>query len=331
MHNIIIPLIRLFVQKWEYKRRRSKMNLKNTFWYTSPDNVDIFVQKWEPKKQAKAVIQIAHGMMEHIERYENFASYLTSQGFIVYGNDHRGHGRTGERQGKLGYFADSNGFFRTADDLVQLSKQIKASHPTLPLFLIGHSMGSFLIRIFIQKNSSLVDGAILSGTGHFPRLKTIAGKQLASFFSPKKEAPWMNKLVFGTYNKKIADASTGFEWLSSDHVTVQKYVKDPFTGFIPTGRFFFDLMEGLLTMQKTSNNKHIRHNFPLLILSGDCDPVGNYEKGIWKTARLFEKAGLESITTMVFTNGRHELLNEANKEEVYTAINSWLQANISNM
>jgi alpha-beta hydrolase superfamily lysophospholipase len=301
------------------------LSLKSTFWMKSEDDVEVFVEKWyEPEKQPKAIVQIAHGMVEHIERYHHFAENLVEHGIFVYGNDHRGHGETGKRQGLMGYFADKDGFFKTAKDLYQLTKQIKEEFPNTPIFLLGHSMGSFLARYYIQNHSGEITGAILTGTGYYSKITTSFGKTIASKLPPKEKSPMMNKLAFGTFNRKIKNRKTNFDWLSSDEAVVQEYMKDPLTGFIPTAKFFYDLMTGLETIHNKEKNKSIRSNLPILITSGANDPVGSYGKGIWKTADIYKEAGLDNITTMLFENGHHELLNELNKEEVYEAIDRWI-------
>ncbi|API93530.1 lysophospholipase [Virgibacillus pantothenticus] len=307
----------------ETKKWRPIIVKQQTFWYHTDDNMDIFIKKWEPSSPAKAVMQISHGMMEHIERYHDFATYLTSRGFIVYGNDHRGHGKTGEKQGKLGYLADNDGFFKAVRDLRQISELIQSTHPSLPLFLFGHSMGSFFVRSYIQTYSDTISGAILSGTGHFPAVQLAAGQLAASLLPPKEKSVLMNKLVFGSFNKKVDHSPTGFEWLSRSKTAVAAYIKDPYTGFIPTGRFFYDLFTGLQSIHNKNKNQQIRHDLPLLFISGDHDPVGNYAKGVWKTATCYKNDGLTNITAMLFASGRHELLHELNKQEVYEAITHW--------
>ncbi|PAV28618.1 lysophospholipase [Virgibacillus profundi] len=302
--------------------------MEKTFWMKMDDDVEIYVKKWFTSvEKPKAIVQLSHGMVEHINRYKEFAEHLLEKDIFVYGNDHRGHGNTGEKQGLLGYFAAEDGFTKTTEDLYAITKQIKLDHPHTPIFLMGHSMGSFMVRNYLQEYSGAIDGAILSGTGYFPKLKSLAGKKLAEILPPRKESKLMNSLAFGTYNKKIKQKNTGFDWLSGDEKAVQIYIDDPHTGFIPTSRFFYDLMSGLITMNNQKLNHSIRNDLPLLIISGDADPVGNYSKGIWKTANLYEKIGLENITTMLFTDGRHELLNELNKDEVYTAIYRWMENN----
>ncbi|WP_042142759.1 alpha/beta hydrolase [Paucisalibacillus sp. EB02] len=301
--------------------------MKSTFWFKSKDNVEIYVEKWyEPDKKPKAIVQIAHGMVEHISRYNNFAQNLVDHDIFVFGNDHRGHGKTGEKQGLMGYFADEDGFYKTADDLYLLTTQIKNEYPNTPIFLLGHSMGSFLARLYIQEHSEEVDGVILSGTGFYTKSTITFGKMLSSKLPPKKKSPLMNKLSFGTFNRKIKNRKTNFDWLSGDEVVVQDYMSDPYTGFIPTARFFFDLMTGLEAIHNKDSNKTIRHDLPILLTSGDQDPVGNYGKGVWKVVKIFEEAGLSNVTTMLFENGHHELLNELNKEEVYEAINNWINS-----
>ncbi|MBP2078069.1 alpha/beta hydrolase [Oceanobacillus polygoni] len=299
--------------------------MEHAFWLTMEDDTEIYIKKWfNAESTPKAVIQLAHGMVEHIERYNEFANYLVEQGFFVYGNDHRGHGKTGERQGLQGYLADQDGFAKTTNDLYEITEQIIRDHPNTPIFLFGHSMGSFLTRNYLQAHSQLIDGVILSGTGYYSTAVSVVGKALASVLPAKEQSKLMNHLSFSSNNKKIKDKKNGFEWLSRDEAMVKQYVDDPFSGFIPTGRFFYDLLTGILAMQRRKQNLSIRQDLPMLIVSGDADPVGDYTKGIWKTANIYEKAGLKDITVMLYNDGRHELLNEINRMEIFADINKWI-------
>lgn len=300
--------------------------MEKEFWLTMKDDVEVYVKKWySSMEKPKAIVQLSHGMVEHINRYHNFAEYLVKHNIFVYGNDHRGHGKTGDKQGLLGYFAAEDGFAKTATDLHIITDQIKQDHPNTPIFLFGHSMGSFLARVYIQQGSHLINGVILSGTGYYPTLTSITGQQIAAMMPPKEESKFMNSLIFGFNNKKIPNKRTSVDWLSKDEEVVEDYINDPYTGFIPTGRFFYDLTSGLLGIHNRKRNQPIQKDIPMLLISGDADPIGDYGKGIWKTARLYEKAGLENIMVMLFTEGRHEILHEQNKEEVYTAIYDWIQ------
>ncbi|WP_373893298.1 lysophospholipase [Virgibacillus sp. CBA3643] len=300
--------------------------MEKEFWLTMKDDVEVYVKKWYSSiEKPKAIVQLSHGMVEHINRYNTFAEYLVAHNIFVYGNDHRGHGKTGDKQGLLGYFAAEDGFAKTAADLRIITEQIKQDHPNTPIFLFGHSMGSFLAREYIQQGSHLINGVILSGTGYYPKITAKTGQQLAAMMPPKEESKFMNTLVFGANNKKIPNKRTSVDWLSKDEEVVEDYMDDPYTAFIPTGRFFYDLTSGLLGIHNQKRNHSIQKDLPMLLISGDADPIGDYGKGIWKTARLYGKAGLEAVMVMLFTDGRHEILHEVNKEEVYAAINNWVQ------
>lgn len=297
--------------------------MKTSFWITMEDGVEVYIKKWyTADKQPNTIVQLAHGMIEHIERYNDFANFLLK---FVYGNDHRGHGQTGERQGLMGYLADNDGFQRTPEDLYVISGKIQSEYPGTPIILFGHSMGSFLVRHYIQNYSETVDGAILSGTGYTPGWKLFLARQIARTLPPKEESKLMNSLVFANYNKKIKGNKTAFDWLSRDEETIGKYIEDQHTGFIPTAHFFHDLMTGINLIQSGRLNQRIRSDLPLLFISGEEDPVGDYGKGVWKAAGLYHNAGLRDITTMLFPEKRHELLNEINHSDVYAAIYQWIR------
>lgn len=300
--------------------------MEKTFWLQMPDNVEVYVKRWfDSSKKPKAIVQIAHGMVEHINRYNDFAEFLVENDIFVYGSDHRGHGKTGEKQGLFGYLADEDGFEKTTNDLFEITKQIKQEYPDTPLFLLGHSMGSFLARNYIQKNSSLIDGVILSGTGFYPSGTSKAGKTAASTLPAREKSNLMNTLAFFSYNKHVKSKRTNIDWLSRDESVVQAFIDDPYCGFIPTASFFYDLMDGLITIHDKKLIKSVRSDLPMLLISGTEDPVGDYASGVWKTAQLYDKAGLNNVMTMLFEDGRHEMLNEINRNEVYQAIHKWVE------
>ena len=299
--------------------------MAKTFWIQTEDGMQIYAKKWQAETEPRALFLISHGMTEHIERYEEFASYMAAHGMIVYGHDHRGHGRTGDHAGMLGVLAERDGFEKTAEDIFTMVMLAKLEHPGLPVYLFGHSMGSFLIRLLMQTYSSHINGVILSGTGYFPKHEVVSGRLLAGLLSANKEAPLMNALTFGAYNRKISQMKTPFDWLSRDRQEVEKYLDDPFCGFIPPARFFSDLMTGLLHIHNRKQNRKIRKDLPLLIAGGTADPVGSFGAGIWKTAQLYEKVGLEEIAVMLFDGARHELLHEINREAVFQAFLQWIE------
>lgn len=299
--------------------------MEKEFWVSTSDHTDVYVKKWfKTEVKPKAIVQLSHGMIEHIQRYHDFSTFLLENDIFVYGNDHRGHGKTGGQQGQLGYFSDRNGFTNVMEDIHEITKIIKSEYPKTPLILFGHSMGSFLARHYIQFYSNDIDGLILSGTGFFPTITNISGKALASILPAKKKSSLMNTLAFGTYNKKIVNKKTNFDWLTRDEEAVTKYIDDPQTGYIPTARFFYDLMDGLDKIHKKNLNKNIRKDLPILLISGEADPVGNYSKGVWKVAKNYHQIGLDNVKTVLFEGARHELLHEINKEEVYSTIYNWV-------
>lgn len=299
--------------------------MEREFWLSVADGTDIYVKKWHNTTiKPRAIVQLSHGMVEHINRYNDFANFLLKNHIFVYGNDHRGHGNTGEKQGQLGYLSDQNGFAKITEDLHEITKLIKKEFPDTPLFLFGHSMGSFLARHYVQNYSEAIDGLILSGTGFFPTVTSLSGKALASILPAKKESKLMNTLAFGTYNKKIANQKTSFDWLSRNQDAVKQYIDDPHAGYVPTARFFYDLMSGFSQIQHKKFNKNIHKDLSILFISGDADPVGNYSKGVWKVAKDYDQTGISNIKVHLFEDGRHELLHELNKEEVYRTIYNWI-------
>jgi len=294
-------------------------------WLTVNDGCELYVKAWGKElMNRKAVLIISHGMTEHIGRYNHVAAYFNKQGYIVYGDDHRGHGKTGEKQGQLGYIADENGFQLMVDDLHFLIGYIKNEHPGMPVFVLGHSMGSFIARNYLQLYSDEVNGVVLSGSGYFPEKASKAGLQIASFQDPKKESTFMNQLVFGDYNNKVVERFTSFDWLTRDREVVEEYIADPFSGYVPTAGFFVDLLTGILAMQDAEKNISIRKDLPVLFISGDADPVGNYSKGVFQAAESYLNAGLNNVLVALYPEARHELHNEINKEEVFNFLNQWL-------
>ncbi|MBS4174939.1 alpha/beta hydrolase [Bacillus sp. FJAT-49736] len=298
-------------------------------WVMMNDNIEVFLKSWKQENLPPyAILQLSHGMAEHIERYDEFARFLVSKGIFVYGNDHRGHGHTGEKAGLHGYFSDGDGFERVVDDLYEINQVIQHDYPKVPIFLFGHSMGSFLARRYIQKYGDSIKGVIISGTGGSAGLLGKIGKMLAQREmrknGPTTPSPLMNRLTFGNYNKSISNPNTEFDWLSSDSSAVDKYINDPFCGFVCSSGFFHDLISGIEKIHQNSTIQSIPKNLPIFIFSGEKDPVGGNTKGVRKVIEQYERNGLRNIDSVFFKNGRHEMLNEVNKLDVFVAIQNWL-------
>ncbi|RLL46601.1 alpha/beta hydrolase [Oceanobacillus piezotolerans] len=306
--------------------------MKDTFWLKTTDDTEIYVKRWfNPNQRPKAIVQLAHGMVEHIERYDIFSSNLLEQGIFVYGNDHRGHGQTGLRYDSLGYFASEDGFLKVVDDLFLITSYIKKDYPDTPIFLLGHSMGSFLARIYVQRYSKEIAGVILTGTGYTPLFLTTLGITLARALSQREESALMNHLVFGNYNKRINNPKKTHDWLTRDENVVQKFITDPLCGFTPSASYFHDLLTGIQLMQDNQRNSMIRTDLPMLFVSGTEDPVGNYGKGVWKTMNLYHQLGIDDIMVYFYEEARHEVLNEVNKEEVFDSIYQWIISKLKQM
>jgi alpha-beta hydrolase superfamily lysophospholipase len=291
------------------------------------DGTELFVREWKDVQSPRGILQIAHGMAEHSGRYQRFANFLNKQGFIVLANDHRGHGRTGEKAGQMGYFAPEHGFDRVVDDLHFLSNRIKEEYPELPLFLMGHSMGSFLARRYLQKYGDMLAGAILMGSAGDPGLAAKAGKFIAGLQmrkNPKAPSAVLDKLSFGAYNKGIKNPRTKFDWLSRDGQEVQKYLDDPHCGMVCSSGFFFDLLTGLQMIHDPKLIEGIPKNLPILVISGEADPVGKYGQGIRQFVGQMKNHNINNIDLKLYPEARHELLNEINRDEVMQDIAEWL-------
>ncbi|QGH34151.1 alpha/beta fold hydrolase [Gracilibacillus salitolerans] len=301
---------------------------EESFWFCTDDQHDLFVKCWQNTSSPKAIIQIAHGMVEHIERYHDFATYLTEHNFTVYGHDHRGHGKTGDNANSLGYFADENGFDRVVQDCIELTEMIKQKHPHTPIFLIGHSMGSFVSRRYMMLEPNHLTGVILVGTGFQPYALLTMAKQLAKTVGyirgQNAEAKLMNKLTFFGYNKHT-DNQTAFDWICSDQEEVEKYTKDKFCGFTPTNQFFYDLYTGLQWIQSKDKTDNIPKDLPLLFVSGKEDPVGHYGEGVQKAVAFYRSIDMKNVNNHLYEKGRHEILNETNKIEVFHNIVTWIE------
>ncbi len=298
------------------------------------DSVEVVYRIWKPTDGAvKAVLLILHGMAEHSARYDEFATLLTKKHIAVYAPDHRGHGQTAlKSNATMGWFAETGGWQRVVDDALELANLIATEHPEVPLFIMGHSMGSFLTRTLIAQNPDLVDGAIIMGSGASQGLLGKIGKKIASrnvkkygSTHPDKQ---MDKLSFGSFNKKIAGAKTPFDWLSRDEAKVKEYIDDPLCGFLCTSRFFCDLIDGV----EMANDRHLASrlpaDLPMLIISGTDDPVGKYGKGVKRVHELYQGSAIEDLSLSLIEGGRHELLNETDRETTMEYLTTWITTRI---
>lgn len=277
-------------------------------------------------KKPKGSILILHGMAEHQERYYDFVNYLINLEFDVYIYDHRGHGKS-TKINNLGFISSDNGFNLIIEDAINISNYIEKNNRSKKFFLFGHSMGSLLARNVIQTYQKY-NGVILSGTTMPPTLILKSGLILSSiikkFKGPKYISPFLNNLLFGSKKYTRLSHRTAFDWLTRSNPIVGAYINDPYCGFICTVSFYHDLIK--LT-SNASNKKKIRqtkHELPIYIISGEFDPVGSYGKEIKKFIILLKKLGFSNISSKLYPECRHEILNELNHEEVYNDIYHWI-------
>jgi alpha-beta hydrolase superfamily lysophospholipase len=298
------------------------------FRFQADDGKPIFVYRWLPDEGTKTVgtVHVAHGMGEHAARYARFAEALTARGFAVYANDHRGHGKTGEDE--LGY-AGKDGFRRIAADLIALIAHEKAEQKGLPFFAFGHSMGSFLTQeVLIQAGGSLA-GAILSASSGKPNLLAQAGRVVAraerARLGARERSSLLTKLSFDAFNKAFAPNRTAFDWLSRDEHEVDKYVADPLCGFPVSTQLWVDLLDGTASIAKVERQARVPKELPILIIAGSEDPVSDRTKNLRPLVTAYQQAGIRDVTHTFYAGGRHELLNETNRDEVTSDIIGWLE------
>jgi alpha-beta hydrolase superfamily lysophospholipase len=302
---------------------------KSTFTFKDVDGFEIFVYKWAPEGgKPKAAIQVVHGAAEHALRYERFALYLNQAGYVVYGDDHRGHGKTAGDLSRAG-IAGQDGWDGMVNGEKQLSEIIRKENPGLPLFLFGHSMGSFMAQSYIESWGEGLQGVILSGsTGltiipaeALPLLEQAAAGEMRDKVSEAAGG------LFAALNAPFEPAKTPFDWLSRDPAEVQKYVDDPWCGFPFTNGLTLDMGRGTVAMLDPQNQARIPENLPVLLLSGELDPVGA-NNGVRALEKSYRELGIKDVQVILYPQGRHEMLNEINRLEVQQDIAGWLDAHL---
>lgn len=301
----------------------------NNFVFKSEDGLEVFVYKWEPEDvETKGIVQISHGMAETAGRYERFAKGLTDNGYVVYANDHRGHGKTAGSVEDLGYLGEKNGFERLVNDMHKLSIKAKEENPNLPLFIFGHSMGSFAGQRYIMLYGDEIDGLILSGSNGNQGLILNIGMWMAKRemkkHGPKAKSQKLNDLSFGRNNAHFEPSKTEFDWLSSDEDEVQKYIDDPYCGTIFPTSFFYEFLSTLKIVEDKNNFNMIPKDLPIYIFSGDKDPVGKFGKGVMNLYNRYKDIGVKDLDYKLYKDGRHEMLNEVNRDEVMKDVVKWL-------
>ena len=277
------------------------------------------------------VFQIIHGMCEYIDRYMPFIEFLTSKGFIVVGHDHLGHGESINTDDDLGYFGEPDPNDLLIKDIHTLRTQTQEKYPNLPYFILGHSMGSYLLRQYICSYSEGLSGIIISGTGYIGSCKTFMALGLlnvmACFKGMRHRSDFVRKMTLesGQYKQyDLEKKDVNNYWISRDPVIVKKYYSDKKCQFNFTINGYFGLINAVKFSCDASNVANINKDIPILFISGDNDPVGDNGEGVQKSYDIFKSVGSEDVTVKLFEGCRHEVLNELNKDEVYEYILNWV-------
>ena len=308
---------------------------RDFFYASSTGKNEIRARICTPDGKPKGVVQIAHGIAEHIERYDDFMRFLADHGYAAVGNDHLGHGQSAVRLDELGIFAEEGGWDYVVRDMDLLRDRVREEYHDVPYIFFGHSMGSFLTRTYIIRHPDKYDAAILSGTGQqSPALINagfLAANMNVKLKGPRASGQMLNDMAFGSYCKKIPDPRTPFDWLSRVPEEVDKYIADPKCGFVCKCSLYRDMMGGLKFLTKQSNIDKMNKDAPVYFMSGAEDPVGDYGAGVEKAYQAFCRAGLHDVTIRLYPGGRHEMLNEENREAVKQDILQWLDDRIENL
>ena len=306
----------------------------DNFYFISSTGVNrIRVKTCTPDGDVRGVVQIAHGVAEHADRYEEFMNFLAENGFAVAADDHLGHGQSIERDEDKGFFAEKDGWWRIVDDLKTVHDTMKARYPDVPYVFFGHSMGSFLARTYLIRFPDDCDAAIISGTAQQNPLMVKGGLWLAGWqvkkLGARGDGQMLNDIAFGSYNNKIKFRYTDFDWLSRDEENVRKYIDDPLCGFVGKCGLYRDMMEGIQFVSSKENAAKMNKAMPVYFMSGAADPVGEYGKGVERAYKMFCDVGMRDVTIRLYPEARHETLKEINYRDVFRDILNWINSRIS--
>ena len=306
---------------------------KEDFSFLSSDKkTQIHAIKVYPKdKKITRILQIIHGMTEYIEKYLDFMEYLSSYGFLVVGHDQLGHGASYTKSEDQGYFGEPDPNLNLIEDIHKLKKITEEKYPNLPYFILGHSMGSFLLRQYITIYTDNLAGVLLLGTGFVSPCATSLALRLISvwacFKGWKHKSNFIHGIISGSEIKKwdTTGKDLNRSWLTRDPEMAKKLIFDKKSHFVFTLNGYYGLLQCINYVCNNSNIVKVKSNLPILFLSGKCDLVGNYGKGVIKSAEIMRSMGSIDVTLKLIDNDRHELLNEIDRKDIYIYILNWIE------
>ena len=308
------------------------INIEEFTFLSSDGQTRLHAMLWLPEGEIRGILQIAHGVAEHIARYDGFARYLCARGIAVAGHDHLGHGKSLPDGATPVYFGAQDGWQHAVDDIYALHQRLQEEFPNMPLCIMGHSMGSFYARQYLCEWGNELDGAIIMGTGFQPKaLVTLARtvcRVLAVFHGWRYRSNFVAHTSFLGYNKGL-EGRTTHDWLNRDHAEVDKYLADERCTFTFTLNAYYSMFSGILRLHDPAFLAKMPKDLPLLFLAGDADPVGEQGKGVRRAIQSLKDAGVQNIECKLYPGARHELLVETNKQEVFADIGNWLDRQLT--
>lgn len=304
-------------------------NMKKEFNFLSYDGCSqIHTIEWSPEIEARAILQITHGMKEYIDRYDDFAKYLNQFGIYVVGQDHLGHGQSANEK-RYGFFHESQGNECLMNDMRSLHLITEAKYPRLPYFILGHSMGSFLVRQYIGHYGRYLDGAIIMGTAQQPKQLIALAKNILALGIQLKGPYYTNHsldvILTRFFNHHFQPVTTFADWISKDEAEVRKYVENPWCTFDFTFSAYYEMLKSMQKMNEPRILHSIPKSLPIFLISGEDDPVGNFGKGVYQVYERYQQLGLSDVTIRLYPTDRHEILHETDRLVVYEDIYQWLE------
>lgn len=295
--------------------------------FTSVAGQPLTLYLWQTDAPCRGVIQLVHGMAEHIARYDRLARTLCAAGYTVAGHSHLGHGEDA-REDELGFFGRKDGWDHLVEDVHAAHEMLLKRFPGQRFAILGHSMGSFVTREYLLRYGGDLTAAVICGTGWFPSPLCSVARAAAAlcgvFGGWQKPAPLVDRLMSKDNNKAFAPARTPFDWLSRDTAEVDKYMADLRCGFLFTARGYYDMFTGLKELSRLPRLAALPGDLPVLFISGDADPIGTQGKGVSTVAQQFRDAGVRDVTVRLYPGARHELFNETNRDEITAELIDWL-------
>ena len=311
------------------------MNTTNFTFLSNDGKTAVHAVKWMPDNgEFKAILQITHGMVEFIERYAAFAEFLTENGYMVVGHDHIGHGQSVASKEDWGFFAEENPSDVVVADIHKLRTLVQEENPGVPYFMMGHSMGSFMLRKYLALHNENLRGAIIMGTGFIPEKMTNLALKLTGFVTKFRGVKYRSKLIqslaFGADYKgfDMTGEKPEDSWLTKDVEIVKQYYNEPRCTFMFTVNGYKGLFEAVNFSCNPENAAKIPKKLPLFIVSGAQDPVGGLGKGVMDVYEMYKSAGIQDLTYKLYDNDRHEILNETDREVVYSDLLAWMNVRI---